>query len=83
MINIGDYAVHQTTGNVGKVFGYGHQIVDGVYLPTLKVRVSTGTEVNQESFVESLSSEWVLLEEEAPSEIISSTQFNRLLRDAA
>jgi hypothetical protein len=39
MLNIGDYAIHKTTGNFGQVVAYGHEIVDSVYLATLKVEV--------------------------------------------
>lgn len=36
MLKIGDYAHHQTTGQVGQVVAYGHQVLDGVYQTTLE-----------------------------------------------
>ena len=38
MQNIGDFVIHRKTRRIGKVVGYGHQIVDAVYQPTLIVR---------------------------------------------
>lgn len=63
MLNIGDYARHQITGQIGQVIGYGHQILHGVYLTTLKVRAihSQGVD-NQNRFIEDVYSEWVLAE---------------------
>ncbi len=53
MLNIGDYALHQITGQIGQVFGYGHQVIDGVYITTLKVRVSKHKGTRRQSrFVE-------------------------------
>lgn len=42
MQNIGDVVIHQKTRRIGKVVGYGHQIVDAVYQPTLIVRTIKG-----------------------------------------
>lgn len=57
MFNVGDYARHQSTGQTGQVVGYGHEIVDGVYLPTLKVQVVEAPG-GERSFVEDLASVW-------------------------
>lgn len=64
MFKIGDCVLHQKTGHFGKVVGYGHQILDSVYLPTLKVRVNRVADMNQGSFVEDLSSAWMQTEGE-------------------
>jgi hypothetical protein len=39
MFNIGDVVQHHETGQNGQVIGYGHQIVNGVYLSTLRVQI--------------------------------------------
>jgi hypothetical protein len=63
MLNIGDYVRHQITGQIGQVIGYGHQILQGVYLTTLKVRASNSQGIdNQSKFIEDVYSEWVLAE---------------------
>ncbi|MFN6535554.1 MAG: hypothetical protein RM021_004185 [Nostoc sp. EkiNYC01] len=61
MLNIGDYALHQRTGQVGQVLGYGHQLMDGVYITTLKVKMTKrqGTR-RQSTFVEDAYSTWTL-----------------------
>ncbi|WP_277883981.1 hypothetical protein [Nostoc sp. FACHB-888] len=41
MLNIGDYALHQQTGQFGQVIGYGHEIINGTYFTTLKVKLKT------------------------------------------
>ncbi len=64
MLKIGDYALHQTTGNQGKVIAYGHQILDGVYLPTLRVEMVTDMATRRRTFLEDVSQAWVLLEPE-------------------
>jgi len=64
MVNIGDYVRHQGSGQVGQVVAYGHQIRDGIYLPTLTVRLTRGKRVSESNFVEDVSSAWVLAEEE-------------------
>lgn len=40
MFAIGDEIIHLKTNHVGKVVGYGHEIVDGVYTSTLKVLIT-------------------------------------------
>jgi hypothetical protein len=63
MLNIGDYVRHQMTGQIGQVIGYGHQILQGVYLTTLKVRASNSHLIdNQSRFIEDVYSEWVVAE---------------------
>lgn len=62
MFNIGDRVIHKTTKNIGQVFGYGHRVIDGIYLPTLLVRVIEGTKLYPKGFIEDLSSEWMPLE---------------------
>ncbi|MEH1970976.1 MULTISPECIES: hypothetical protein [unclassified Nostoc] len=64
MLNIGDYALHQRTGQIGQVFGYGHQVMDGVYITTLKVRVSKHKATSRQSrFIEDAYSTWTQTEE--------------------
>ncbi|MFW9258071.1 hypothetical protein HUN01_33280 [Nostoc edaphicum CCNP1411] len=64
MLNIGDYALHQRTGQVGQVCGYGHQVMDGVYTTTLKVRVSKHKGTRRQSrFFEDAYSAWMLTKE--------------------
>lgn len=60
MLNIGDFAQHQITGLVGQVIGYGHEVLHGVYLTTLKVRESyTQESPNRGKFVEDVYSAWM------------------------
>ncbi len=40
MFNIGEYVLNQNTGNIGKVIGYGHQLLGEGYTTTLKVLVN-------------------------------------------
>lgn len=58
MFNIGDYVQHQQTGQSGQVVGYGHNMVNYVYLPTLKVRL-TRAQPHHENIIEDASSTWV------------------------
>lgn len=74
MFNVEDYAVHLVTGCIGKVIGYGHQMIDGAYLPTLKVRVTQGTETTVGSFVEDIHSAWQELKETYDVESLDRTQ---------
>jgi hypothetical protein len=60
MLHIGDYALHQKTGQIGKVFGYGHQLINGAYLTTLKVMIKKSQENGSYSrFIEDLHSTWI------------------------
>lgn len=68
MFNVGDYARHQSTGQLGQIVGYGHEIVDGVYLPTLKVQVVEAPG-GEKSFVEDLASVWQQQEQRNISEM--------------
>lgn len=57
MFQLNDYAQHQASGRIGRVIGFGHQMLDSVYLPTLKVRIAEGNTLS--SFLEDVSSAWV------------------------
>ena len=59
MLLVGDFVSDQKNEYVGKVVGYGHQIVDGVYLPTLIVRLVEATALSRRGFIEDLSSTWM------------------------
>ncbi|MBD2213563.1 hypothetical protein H6G64_19420 [Calothrix sp. FACHB-156] len=59
MFNIGDYVLNQKTGHLGKVIGYGHQIMNNVYTTTLKVLVDEAkNSQRKELVVEDIISEW-------------------------
>jgi hypothetical protein len=62
LLNVGDYALHKITGKLGQVVAHGHEIIDSVYLPTLKVEVINDTELSKKTFVEDLTSKWELVE---------------------
>ncbi len=64
MLNIGDYALHKATGKLGQVVAYGHEILDSVYLPTLKVEVVNDTQIDERTFLEDLYNRWVPVEKE-------------------
>ena len=64
MLNIGDYAIHKTTGNFGQVVAYGHEIIDSAYLATLKVEVVDNTGTSKKTFVEDLTSNWMPVKKE-------------------
>ncbi|NHC34956.1 hypothetical protein QH73_0009830 [Scytonema millei VB511283] len=60
MFGIGEYVLHQKTGHIGKVIGYGHEILNGVYTTTLKVLVDyTETSGKRGVVEEDLYSAWV------------------------
>ena len=59
MLNIGDYALHKTTGKIGQVIAYGHEIIDNAYLATLKVEVVDDAKMNKKTFVEDVTSNWM------------------------
>ncbi|MBE9053166.1 hypothetical protein IQ243_22625 [Nostocales cyanobacterium LEGE 11386] len=40
MFNIDEYVLNPQTGQVGKVIGYGHEIINNVYTITLKVLIT-------------------------------------------
>jgi hypothetical protein len=64
MLNIGDYALHKATGKLGQVVAYGHEILDSVYLPTLKVEVVNDAQIDERTFLEDLYNRWVPVEKE-------------------
>ena len=60
MFSIGEYVLHQKTGHIGKVMGYGHEILNGVYTTTLKVLVDYAETSGKRGVVEEdLYSAWV------------------------
>lgn len=62
MFSIGEDVLNQNTGHVGKVIGYGHQILNDVYTTTLKVLVvKAENSVKQGTVEEDLYSAWVKL----------------------
>jgi hypothetical protein len=73
MLKIGDYVRHLSTGDLGQVVAYGHEILDSVYHPTVQVEVASDAGINRRIFVEDLSSAWVLVEEEVEKEKTSNT----------
>lgn len=40
MFSIGEQVFNRKTGNIGKVIGYGHEVLDIGYTPTLKVLIA-------------------------------------------
>ncbi len=72
MLKIGDYVRHLSTGDLGQVVAYGHEILDSVYHPTVQVEVASDAGINRRIFVEDLSSAWVLVEEEVEKEKTSN-----------
>lgn len=60
MFAIGDDVLSQKTGHFGKVVGYGHEMVNGVYLPTIKVLIAESLKSGKKAFVEEdLHSAWI------------------------
>ena len=57
-MKIEDYVLHKTVGHAGTVVGYGQRLIDGNYLPTLKVRLSSGVITSKGILVEDLVSTW-------------------------
>ena len=56
---VGDYVFNQKTRHIGRVIGHGHQILNDVYVPTLKVLVSKASDSRRRCFVEEeLYSTW-------------------------
>lgn len=50
MISIGDFVQNQKTGRLGKVTGYGHQMLNNVYETTLKVQLQDNSEIAEDLF---------------------------------
>lgn len=61
MFALGDRVLHKHTGQLGQVIGYGHEILNGVYLTTLKVLVSSSSDLSKKDLVEDLYSRWTQL----------------------
>lgn len=60
MFNVGDYVFNQKTGRLGKVIGYGHQMLKIGYTSTLRVLVVEAKTSSRTRFVEEdLYSVWV------------------------
>ena len=58
MFNIGDHVVNQKTGHIGKVVGYGHQILRSGYETTLKVLLAESENSRRGVVIEDLYSAW-------------------------
>ncbi|MBD2006836.1 MULTISPECIES: hypothetical protein [Cyanophyceae] len=52
MLNIGDYVLSQKTGHIGKVIGYGHEIIGNTYTSTIKVLVEHTPDFSKKGLVE-------------------------------
>ena len=60
MFDVGEYVIHQNTGQIGRVIGYGHQILNGVYVTTLKVLVHDTEIIGKRGVIEEdLYSAWI------------------------
>ena len=68
MQNIGDFVIHRKTRRIGKVVGYGHQIVDAVYPATLIVRNIKGMGLNRKKIVEDLTTAWLQAQLKEPTQ---------------
>lgn len=51
MFTIDEFVKNQETGQLGKVIGYGHEILNNVYTVTLKVLVAETTNSRNRIFV--------------------------------
>nr|WP_039737385.1 hypothetical protein [Hassalia byssoidea] len=61
MFNIGDYVLNKKNGYLGKVIGYGHQLIDNVYTTTLQVLVAENkNSQKREVVIEDIISAWTL-----------------------
>ena len=59
MFNINEYVKHDKTGKVGKVTGYGHELIDNVYTATVKVLISEpANSLKQLDVIEDVISAW-------------------------
>jgi hypothetical protein len=59
MLKIGEDVRPQATGQIGTVFGYGNEVMHGMYLTTLKVRMKKHKGTRRYSkFVEDIYSTW-------------------------
>lgn len=60
MFNIGDYVQNQKSKNLGKVIGYGHQILDSGFTTTVKVLVESSNSTRRGFVEEDLYSAWTI-----------------------
>lgn len=60
MFNIGDYVQNQRSKNLGKVIGYGHQILDSGFTTTVKVLVKASNSTQRGFVEEDLYSAWAI-----------------------
>jgi hypothetical protein len=58
MFTINEPVINQKTGQLGKVIGYGHQIINNVYTVTLKVLVAEPANANKVLVVEDPIHAW-------------------------
>ena len=58
MYTINEPVINQQTGQVGKVIGYGHEIINNVYTVTLKVLITESANANKIFVVEDIISAW-------------------------
>jgi hypothetical protein len=58
MFQIGEHVLHQKTGQIGAVSGYGYQLLNGTAMTTIKVLTTQAGEVSRHQFVEDVHSAW-------------------------
>jgi hypothetical protein len=59
MFTIDEYVLNSQTGQLGKVIGYGHQIINNVYTVTLQVLITETANSQKRLFVlEDIISAW-------------------------
>jgi hypothetical protein len=58
MFQIGEHVLHQQTGQVGAVSGYGYQLLNGTAMTTIKVLITHVDEIGKHQFVEDVYSAW-------------------------
>jgi hypothetical protein len=59
MVKARSYVLHKTIRRTGTVVGHGCRLVNGAYLPTLKVRLVSQTLNREGIVVEDLASQWL------------------------
>lgn len=59
MIKVEDRVLHKTFNYSGVVVAYGGRLIEGNYLPTLKVRLTNGSIANHKIVVEDLARRWI------------------------
>ncbi len=71
MFNIGERVFNQKTGHIGKVIGYGHQMLKMGYTSTLKVLIARGQIPGKAVVVEEdLYSAWRQWSSAAPLQLL-------------